>query len=151
MFRKVIFFFCLSALLVFSLSAQSNEFLDELLASEEVNMGQASYLALVASDNIGEDADEARAFDLLLSLGWAPAGAEQDSSISISQFSYILMKAFGVKGGIMYSLFPSPRYAYREMKSRLVIQGRTDPDDKLDAFNAVRMLGRIFDLKGVQL
>jgi len=49
----------------------------------------------------------------------------------------------------MYGLFPSPRYAYRELAARQVIQGRADPDMKIDGPSAVRMLGRVFDVIGV--
>jgi hypothetical protein len=36
------------------------------------------------------------------------------------------MVAFGLKGGLMYSLFPGPRYAYRELLYLKIIQGRAD-------------------------
>lgn len=144
---------CLAGLLGLALvaaTAQSSEFMDALLASDSVSVGQASYLVLVASDNIGEDADNARAFELLVSLGWAPKGSTSEQGITLAQYSYLLMKAFGLKGGLMYSMFPGPRYAYRELASRMVIQGRSDPSDALDGGLAVRMLGRVFDIKGVQ-
>lgn len=129
--------------------AQSNEFVDRLLSSGSVSVGQVSYLILVASDNISEDADEARAFELLQNLGWAPAGAVLDSRISLAEYSGILMRAFGLKGGVLYTLFPGPRYAYRELAARQVFQGRTDPSEPVDGPQAVRMLARIFDVLGV--
>lgn len=131
------------------LFAQSNQFIDELLSSPGVTVGQAALLVLVASDNLGEDADAARAFDLLESLGWVPKGKVAESKIKISEYSFMLMNAFGVKGGVLYSIFPSPRYAYREMISKVVIQSRSDPDMLLGGAMALRMLGRIFDIKGV--
>ena len=132
-----------------AVSAQSNEFVDGLLAKRAVTLGQVSYLVLVASDNLGEDADETRAFELMESMGWAPRGAAIGDEVSLSQYAYILMRAFGIKGGLMYSLMPGPRYAYRELLSLQVIQGRSDPAFRVDGSMAVRMLGRIFDVMGI--
>jgi len=130
--------------------AQSNSFIDNVLAGSGINAGQAAYLVLVASDNISDDADEARAFELLTQLKWVPEGLTVDRKITHAEYSYILMRAFGVKGGIFYSMFPSTRYAYRELKHLVVIQGSTDPDMPVSGPEAMRMIGRIFDVKGVK-
>lgn len=131
-------------------SAQSNDFVDGLLAKQAVTIGQVSYLVLVASDNLGEDADEERAFELMQNLGWAPRGAAIEDKVSLADYSSILMKAFGLKGGVMYTLLPKPRYAYRELVSLQVIQGSSDPASRVDGVMAIRMLGRIFDVKGIK-
>jgi hypothetical protein len=141
--------FLVCALLPIGAFAQSNEFVDGLLARNAVTVGQVSYLVLVASDNLGEDADEARAFEAMQGLGWAPRGAAIGDEVSLADYSYILMRAFGMKGGIMYSLLPGPRYAYRELVSFQVIQGRSDPASRVDGGTAVRMLGRVFDVMGI--
>ena len=140
---------CAMTLVLIGAFGQSNEFIDRLLQSDSVTLGQASYLVLVASDNLGDDADEARAFELLDNFGWAPEGAAADTPIKVKDYSYLLMKAFGLGGGFMYRLFPGPRYAYRQLASSLVIQGRSDPDMTLTGYVAVRMLGRVFDVKGI--
>ncbi|GAB1484637.1 hypothetical protein MASR2M78_34550 [Treponema sp.] len=142
---KRIGFFMIFCLVGLYISAQSNEFVDTLLSETAVDYGQISYLVLVASDNLSEDSDPARAFELLENLGWASKTAKLESLVDISEYAFILMRAFGMKGGVMYSLFPSPRYAYREFVARQIIQGRSDPDMKVDGVAAVRMLGRVFD------
>ncbi len=145
--RAIVLF--LAVVLSGAVFAQSNVFVDELLASPAVNVGQVAFLVLVASDNLGEDADATRAFELLENLGWAPKGKTADSTIKISEYSLMLMKAFGIKGGVLFTFFPNPRYAYREMVSKVVIQSKSDPDMPIDGTTAIRMLGRIFDIKGV--
>ncbi|GAB1432301.1 hypothetical protein MASR2M29_09260 [Spirochaetota bacterium] len=129
--------------------SQSNEFVDRLLETDSVNYGQAAYLVLVASDNLGEDADEARAFELLQNFGWAADSITAGQVIDLKGYSFLLMQAFGLPGGLMYTLFPSPRYAYRQLVSSLVIQGRSDPVKLVSGEQAIRMLGRIFDVKGI--
>jgi hypothetical protein len=130
-------------------SAQSNQFVDALLPKPAATFGQVSYLVLVASDNIGEDADEARAFDLLENLNWAPKGAAIDKPVRLDEYALLLVRAFGLKGGIMQTIAPSPRYAYRELTYLQVIQGRSDPGMSVSGTAAIQMLGRIFDVLGL--
>jgi hypothetical protein len=138
----------LLGLTVCAASAQSNEFMDGLLASKAVSLGQASYLVLVAAERLGEEADQAKAFAELQGLGWAPKAVAAEEPVSYSSYAYILMRAFELKGGIMYSAFPSPRYAYRELASRRMIQGRSDPQGKVDGPAALRMLNSVLDAAG---
>jgi hypothetical protein len=53
------------------------------------------------------------------------------------------MKAFALKGGILYSLFPLPRYACRELVYLRIIQGGLDPDERLDGRAFLQILGRV--------
>lgn len=142
----VSFFFLMLGVYAYS---QSNDFLDGLLETDNINYGQAAYLVLVASDNLGEDADVNRAFELLGSFGWTAETINLESNIRLKDYSYLLMRAFGLQGGLMYTIFPSPRYAYRQLVSSLVIQGRSDPGNFVSGEMAIRMLGRIFDVKGI--
>ncbi len=128
--------------------AQSNEFMDGLLESKAITVGQASYLALAASERIGEDADAAAAFAKAQELGWAPKAQAAEDPIRYAGYAYHLAKAFELKGGIMYSLAPSPRYAYRELVARRMIQGRADPQGTVDGLAAMRALGRVLDATG---
>lgn len=144
------------ALVIFLLAAaasayaQSNAFIDRVLAGKGLTGGEAAYLALVASGNIGDDADEARSFELLGQLKWVPGDLSKDRPITHAEYAYILMRAFGIKGGLLYSLFPSPRYAYRELCYLVVIQGATDPAMPVSGSEAMRIIGRVFDVKGVK-
>lgn len=142
----VLFFSILFSLAAFS---QSNEFVDKLINSKAISLGQAAYLVLVASDNLADDSDEIRAFDLLVQQGMVSSSDNSERSISMAEYAFILAKSFGVKGGIMFTFFPSPRYAYRELVARLVIQGKSDPMMTVSGERAIRMLGRVFDIKGV--
>jgi len=136
----------LAALAVYG---QSNEFVDGLIGSKSVTFGQVSYLVLVSSDNISEDADSARAFELLSNMGWAPARAKVDTPIRLDEYALILSKAFGLKGSIMMGILPSPHSAYHNLAALQVIQGRTDPGMEVSGIQAVQMLGRVFDVLGL--
>jgi hypothetical protein len=129
-------------------AAQSNEFMDGLLEAKTVTVGQASYLVLGAAERIGGDSDAQAAFAKAEELGWTPKASAAEDPISYSSYAYLLMRAFELKGGIMYSLFHSPRYAYRELASRQMIQGRSDPKGKPDGQAALRVLSRVLDAEG---
>lgn len=128
---------------------QSNEFLDSLVQSKAVTFGQVSYLVLVSSDNIGEDTDVGRAFEFLQHVGWAPRRAKVDATIRLDEYALILSRAFDIRGSLMARLFPSPHYAYHSLASLEVIQGKSDPSMSVSGVQAIQMLGRVFDVLGL--
>jgi hypothetical protein len=131
----------------FSAFAQSSDSIDQILAADAISCGWAAYLLLVASDNIAEDAGDARSFDMLRDLRWIGEKVTAETPITISQYAYVVMRAFGMKGSLLYSLLPGPRYAFRELVDRGVIQGRADPTDTLSGQRAMRILGRVLDIE----
>ncbi|MDX9899645.1 MAG: hypothetical protein RBT62_12055 [Spirochaetia bacterium] len=128
---------------------QSNQFIDILLETDSLSAGQAAYLVLVASERLDEKTDEAGAFKALIDLGWVSEQTQMDTPMRTKDYCYLLMKAFDLKGGLLYSLFPGPRYAYRQMVSSQVIQGRSDPAMVVTGSRAMRMLGRVFDIQEI--
>ena len=54
--------------------------------------------------------------------------AAGSSGARLDGVSLLLMESFNIKGGIMYSLFRNPHYAYRELVYLDIIQGRVDPE-----------------------
>jgi hypothetical protein len=53
------------------------------------------------------------------------------------------MKAFNIKGGFMYSLFPGPRYGYRELVYRKIIRGRAYSAMPVSGERLLRIIGRV--------
>jgi hypothetical protein len=58
------------------------------------------------------------------------------------------MKAFDLHGGAMYRISSSPRYAYRELLYLRIIQGASDPSQKVSGERLMRILGRALDHAG---
>ena len=58
------------------------------------------------------------------------------------------MKAFSLPGGLLYTLFSSPRHACRELEYLRIIRGRTDPGGRLDGGEFLRILGRTLTVTG---
>ncbi len=146
---KSMLFVCVLALAgTLGAFAQSNEVVDAILTTDALDYGKAAYLVLVASDNIAEDAGESRSFEMLKELKWVRESVNAADPVTLADYSYFLMKAFGLKGGLMYAIAPGPRYAYRELVKRQVIQGRADPQAAVTGERAVRLLGRVLDQVG---
>ncbi|HTP57693.1 MAG TPA: hypothetical protein VMM82_02180, partial [Spirochaetia bacterium] len=71
-----------------------------------------------------------------------------NAPVSLGDYSYLLMKAFNVTGGIFYSLFPSPRYACRELGFLRVIPSDARPLRSVSGEEAVRILSNMISLRG---
>jgi hypothetical protein len=67
------------------------------------------------------------AFSFAMERGWLPKGAQANSDAVLDGLSLLVVQAFEIKGGVFFSLFKNPHYAYRVMVYKGIIQGRTDP------------------------
>ena len=129
--KYIALFLFLLPVLVFAphpLDAQTASEIDAMLRSEKVSAAALARFVLGAADLLpqglsGHGAEEA-AYDMATSNGWIKTGANE--SATLKDTAYIIMKAFDLKGGVFYSLFKNPRYAYREMIYRNLISGHTD-------------------------
>jgi hypothetical protein len=128
---------------VFWAPAQSNEVLDRILAEEQLTYASAAYLLLVATGKAAEETSPQQAVSLAEQEGIALKGVRPAEGLSIGQYSFMLMRAFQLPGGIMYRIVPGPRYAAREMDYAGVIQGPAVPGMALSGNEAVRMLERV--------
>ena len=121
------FLLAFSACLLLSAAAfaQTAAELETLLGADAVSYGQAARLVLNAA-NVA-DASPESAFRHAMEMGWLPAGATQDAAAKLDGVSLLVMRAFGMRGGALYTLMKTPHYAYRELMYQNVIQGRADP------------------------
>ena len=121
--------------------AQSSEQLSEILKSPSVTAAQASYLAAVYANAIGDEDDASQAFEAMQKEGLFSDEVTADSEVNLAQVSYVYMQALGLKGGLFYTLFPSKRYAFKELKAKGILPKEADPSmkisgrDSIDIFN----------------
>lgn len=127
---------------------QSGADIDTLLGTSEVSIALATRFVLPAADILPANATPDAAFAAAKEKGWLPPEIEADSPIKLSELSFLIMQAFEMKGGAMYSISPGPRYAYRELVYLRLIQGISDPVQTINGERLMRILGRILDLKG---
>ncbi len=117
---SVVFF-----LAAFTAYSQSNEEIDIFLAKEKADIGTAASLTLAAAEI--ELPVNSSAIEYLNNNKWFKKTLTGNEPVRSDYASYIIMKAFGQKGGIMYKIVPGPRYALKEMKYLKMVDQRTDP------------------------
>jgi hypothetical protein len=133
-----------------NLWGQSNELLDVLFEEPATTLGQAAYLVLTASGRIPDDSTPADAAASLATQGWAVPERSADEPLTLGEYSYLLMQAFELKGGVMYRIFPGPRYAGRELAYLELIKGDTSPYRTFSGEEAIGVLARLMEWKEEQ-
>lgn len=136
---------------IVNVSAQSNEVLDALLEEDTTTYGQAAYLVLTASARIPDDASPATAAEEIAAQGWKVPARTAEEPLTLGEYSFLLMQAFEIKGGIMYRIIPGPRYAGRELAYLKFIKGNTSPYRAFSGEEAIGILGRLLEWKEEQL
>lgn len=133
------------------LTAQSAVFIDELLTSKKITYAQAIYLVCVGN---GEYQDTAKLEDIFpeaVQRKWVSAAVQPEKPITVAQYAYLVMRAFGIGGGLLYTLFPGPRYGYRELVYKGLIPGTMDPDAFVSGVLALRIVRIAAEIKGFDL
>jgi len=124
-----------------ALAAGAAAELDALLASPAVTYAQASRFVL---DAAGETfADPALAFDFARERNWLSGNAEPDAPARLDGVSLLLMRSFGLGGGILFTLTGSPHFAYREMEHMGFIEGRVSPRQTVSGDLLLYLTGRV--------
>ena len=128
--------------------AQSNELIDRLLEQPQASFGAAAYLVLAASGALDPDATEQQALESLSEKGWKLRAAQAEEPIRLGEFCFLIMEAFEEKGGLMYRLFPGPRYAVRELAYRELVHGKVHSRRLPSGQEVLQILAGYLDQKG---
>ena len=147
---KKSFVLILFLLATFSLTAQTAAELDILLETKEVTAAQAARFVMGAAgllqgELFGADAETA-AYNTARSNGWLRCGAAD--SVTLRDTAFLVMNVFEFKGGIMYSLFHNPRYAYREAVYRKLIPKQNDSSMTVSGPALLQIIDRSLDYSG---
>ena len=144
---------CITVAVLITIAAsfgQAAEKVDTILETEKATFGQAAYLIQTALNEGADTLDFETAFGRFKSEN---QNVIRDSVtagdvIPVKTYAFLLMKAFNIKGGLMYRIYPCPRYAYRELRYLAVIQGNSDPDAPMTGSTMLQILGRIDTVQG---
>ena len=138
---------CLFIAAAFGQSAQK---IDEILKSGEATFGQAAYLILTALGSASDDTDFAAAFDEIRKHDqkWIHNSVTAEDSIPVKAYAFLLMNAFNMERGMMYRIYPCPRYAFRDLRYLAIIQGKDDPDAPMTGAEMLQILARIETVGG---
>jgi hypothetical protein len=122
--------------------------IETLLDTQAVSYGQAARFVLEASDTYVTASPE-EAFNYAVRQGWLPAGSAFNDNARLDRISLLLMRSFGMSGGIFYSLIKNPHYAYLELVYSNVITGRHDPAMPVSGARLLLYVTRILAMQGV--
>ncbi len=144
MMTRAVFLMILMAVLgVPFLAAQSNEVLDTILAQASLSYSNAAYLVGTASGLVEDTVAPADAVAPVEQKGWGKPGLKPDDPVTLGDYSYMLTRAFGISGSIMYAILPGPRYATRELVFLEIISGAAMPGMSLSGERALRILEQV--------
>jgi len=145
--RKFLFAVC--CFVTLSVSAQVAAELEILLNTSEVSYQQAAWLVLGAADIFEPTGipDQDVAFDHAMNLGWLPSNAAPTDRARLDAVSLLIMRAFDIRGGVFFTLTGRPRYAYRELVFRNIIQGRSNPAMAVSGESLLFIVNRVFSFQ----
>jgi len=132
-------------LLSFPAWGQTAAEIEELLSQKEITYARAAYYVLaMALENPPANSDEAFAY--AMERGWfskKAKGFSPGGSVTMGNLSLLFMKAFNLKGGLMYGITKSPRYAFREMTDKGFITGRAYPGFTVSGEQFLQIAGNV--------
>lgn len=137
-------------LIVTTAFGQSAEKVDKILETEKATFGQVAYLIQTALNGGSDGLDFDTAFDRFKSehQNLIRDSVTAEDVIPAKTYAFLLMKAFNIKGGLMYRIYPCPRYAYRDLRYLAVIQDKNTPNAPMTGTALLRIFGRIDTVHG---
>jgi hypothetical protein len=151
--KITIFGSCIVIILFFSplpLTAQTAAEMDAVMESDAVTYEQAARFVLASAGDavFPENVVSPDAFNQAKANGWLPASAAAGDPVLLGELSFLLMRAFDLKGGLMYTLLPGPRYAMRSLVNRSFIQAAADPSMTVPGERFLLILGNLIAFRG---
>ncbi|MCR4940353.1 MAG: hypothetical protein K5930_09655 [Treponemataceae bacterium] len=121
------------------LFAQSPDELSRMIETEEATVGQVGYFLAVYLELVPDVANGRASLDALETAGYG-SYRNADAPITLSQLAGLCMKVWKMEGGLMYSLFGSNHYAFREFQSKGYLSFSDDPMAHLSGYKALNLI-----------
>jgi hypothetical protein len=80
--------------------------------------------------------------------GLLPGSHDPGAPITLGELACLIMKTQGMGGGILYTLFPGPRYAARELAYLRLVRGNTHPSRTVTGEEVMRILAAVLERTG---
>jgi len=104
---------------------QTADLIESLLQTRAVSYEQAAWFVVEALD-IG-NFNPQQALVHAIESKWLPERINANEKITLQRLAHMVIQAFEVPSGPMYTIFSTPNYAYRDLVQQNIIQGRTSP------------------------
>lgn len=127
------------------LGAQSNDVIDRLLDEKPALVGDVAYVVLAAANIVTEESTADDATNVVTQRRLLSSIASPTQAVTLGQACYLIMETQGMKGGLLYTLFPGPRYASRELASLGMLKGNTHPGRTVSGEEVMWILGAVLN------
>lgn len=136
--RKTWIILFLSGLFL-SLSAQTNDNIDNIVAKGKANWFDAVYLVLSAADQIDPQTEPEAALGNYNGKITLEAG----EAVTRTDYARLLMEQLNISGGVMYSLTGGGRYAFNEFRYLGIYTNKTPRNQLLSGEDMVNILADV--------
>ena len=126
-----------------AVAGQSAELLDSVSNDRPLTIGRAAALVGSVSGSLPAAASSNEAADQLRAIGFALPKKKSDQTITVGEYSFLVIQLLDLPAGALYSIFPGPHYAVRELESRQVLVPGTRPGSLISGQEALRILGML--------
>ena len=126
---------------------QSADRITEILNSETVTYGQASYLAASYLGLVSEQATDSEAMEALIDnkLVKAKYMGSEETPIPLANFCNICCGTWYIVDSISYSIFKNPYYAWKEMKAFKYIPSGYTSQKTLSGYEVLNIVTRCIE------
>jgi hypothetical protein len=131
-----------------TLHAQANDTIDRLLDEKQALFGDAAAVILSAAGLVAEDIAPGEAAAAVATAKLLAKNPLPDQPVTLGQVCLLIMRTQGVSGGLFYTLFPSPRYAARELAAQGLIKGNTHPARVISGEEVMWILAAVLNWRG---
>lgn len=144
--KKLFLFVLLILLCLVSIFGQASEAVSQLLESTSITYGQAAYFAATNLSLIPDESSYELASEEIVKAKLINTIDDYNAPISMAEFSMLCMKTWDFKGGLFYSIFKNPRYAFKEMQSKGIIPNDFDPSQSVTGIFALNTFTKCIEL-----
>jgi hypothetical protein len=144
--KQLICFFLIEIALGGGLFAQSNAFIDKLIDEQEATYGESAFMALASAGLVKPEGAVTDAIAYMTANNWGFV-KNPDEPVTLGDLCYVLMRAYNMTGGLMYALFPGPRYAAREFEYLELVRRYPVPSRRLSGEEVLQLVGKVLSFK----
>ncbi len=137
---KICFSIVILMVLCCAVYAQNATIVSEMIESPAVTVHQVAYLLSVYTGVADESASVEEALAASIESGLCRKSAKGDSPVDYTTLAGICMRAFGFRGGLMYTITHADHYALRELQSMGLLASTVVPQAKVDGFSALLLI-----------
>jgi hypothetical protein len=122
--------------------------MERILSVPAVSYTDAAWLVLSAAEAVPAGTTAGNAYRTAEENQWLSKKAASQKPLTLGELSFLIMKSFNMKGGLFYTLFPGPRYSYRELIRLNLIPGRAYSGLAVSGERLLQILGGVLSHNG---